>query len=111
MRDGWVLRQRALQRLRRPRNAPARRRSERAKYAAATTTLVPERRTRKSVVPCACHWGLGLYIAAEVARVHGGTLTVESSAAETRFTFRMKAGVDTRRTGGRPRRRLCSRHN
>jgi signal transduction histidine kinase len=33
--------------------------------------------------------GLGLYIASEIARAHGGTLDVESSARETRFTFRM----------------------
>jgi sigma-B regulation protein RsbU (phosphoserine phosphatase) len=33
--------------------------------------------------------GLGLYIASEIAKVHGGTLTVASSPAETRFTFRM----------------------
>jgi signal transduction histidine kinase len=34
--------------------------------------------------------GLGLYIAAEIARSHGGTLTVASSeAAGTAFTFRM----------------------
>jgi signal transduction histidine kinase len=33
--------------------------------------------------------GLGLYIAAEVARAHGGTLDVASSPEETRFTFRM----------------------
>ncbi len=33
--------------------------------------------------------GLGLYIASEIARAHGGTLEVESSAEETRFTFRM----------------------
>lgn len=31
--------------------------------------------------------GLGLYIAAEIARAHGGTLVAESSADETRFTF------------------------
>ena len=34
--------------------------------------------------------GLGLYIAAEIARGHDGTLTVASTAAETRFTFRMR---------------------
>jgi signal transduction histidine kinase len=33
--------------------------------------------------------GLGLYIASEVARAHGGELTVASSEAETRFTFTM----------------------
>ncbi|BCT90980.1 sensor histidine kinase [Lysobacter helvus] len=34
--------------------------------------------------------GLGLYIAAEIARAHGGTLTVQSSADDgTRFEFRM----------------------
>ena len=33
--------------------------------------------------------GLGLYIANEIARAHGGMLTVSSSPAETRFTFQM----------------------
>ena len=33
--------------------------------------------------------GLGLHIASEIAKAHGGTLTVDSSEAETRFTFRM----------------------
>lgn len=33
--------------------------------------------------------GLGLFIASEIARAHGGTLTVASTDAETRFTFRM----------------------
>jgi len=33
--------------------------------------------------------GLGLYIASEIARAHGGSLEVASSAEETRFTFRM----------------------
>jgi len=36
--------------------------------------------------------GLGLYIASEVARAHGGTLTAASDAAETRFTLRMPMG-------------------
>ena len=36
--------------------------------------------------------GLGLYIAAEIARAHGGTLEVASTPAETRFTFTMPAG-------------------
>jgi hypothetical protein len=31
--------------------------------------------------------GLGLYIASEIARAHGGTLEVTSSAEGTRFTF------------------------
>jgi signal transduction histidine kinase len=33
--------------------------------------------------------GLGLHIASEVARAHGGTLEAVSSPEETRFTFRM----------------------
>jgi signal transduction histidine kinase len=33
--------------------------------------------------------GLGLYIASEIARAHGGALGVESGPGETRFTFRM----------------------
>lgn len=33
--------------------------------------------------------GLGLFIASEIARAHGGALDVNSTAEETRFTFRM----------------------
>lgn len=33
--------------------------------------------------------GLGLYIASEIAKAHGGTLTVTSTSEETRFTFQM----------------------
>lgn len=33
--------------------------------------------------------GLGLYIASEIAKAHGGTLTVQSTEQETRFTFAM----------------------
>jgi signal transduction histidine kinase len=36
--------------------------------------------------------GLGLYIAAEIARAHGGTLSVSSTQDETRFTFKMPLG-------------------
>jgi signal transduction histidine kinase len=36
--------------------------------------------------------GLGLYIASEIARAHGGNINVTSSAVETRFTFRMPCG-------------------
>lgn len=35
--------------------------------------------------------GLGLFISAEIARAHQGTLAVTSTASETRFTFRMPA--------------------
>lgn len=34
--------------------------------------------------------GLGLYIAHQIATAHGGTLSVESTPEETRFTFRME---------------------
>ena len=37
--------------------------------------------------------GLGLYIASEIARAHGGALEVASDEEETRFTFRMPAGA------------------
>ncbi|HEX3676569.1 MAG TPA: sensor histidine kinase, partial [Sphingomicrobium sp.] len=33
--------------------------------------------------------GLGLYIASQIAKAHGGTLTASSSPEETRFTFSM----------------------
>lgn len=38
--------------------------------------------------------GLGLHIASEIAKAHGGTLSVSSSEAETRFTFWMPAQAD-----------------
>ena len=34
--------------------------------------------------------GLGLYISAEIARAHGGVLSVQSTGDETKFIFRMK---------------------
>jgi len=33
--------------------------------------------------------GLGLYIAFEIARAHGGTLTAKSTALQTEFVFRI----------------------
>jgi signal transduction histidine kinase len=44
---------------------------------------------RVAVRPSQQGLGLGLFIASEIARAHGGTLDVNSSADETRFTFRM----------------------
>ena len=46
---------------------------------------------RGAVRPSAQGLGLGLYIASEIARAHGGTLRAESSDGRTRFTFRMPA--------------------
>ena len=47
---------------------------------------------RGAVRPSQQGLGLGLYIASEIARAHGGTLDVASTADETRFTFRMPLG-------------------
>lgn len=47
--------------------------------------------SRGSVRPNQQGLGLGLYIASEIARAHGGTLDVVSNHEETRFTFRMPA--------------------
>jgi sigma-B regulation protein RsbU (phosphoserine phosphatase) len=46
---------------------------------------------RGSVRPSKQGLGLGLYIAAEIAKAHGGTLTVTSTTAETRFTLVMRS--------------------
>jgi len=45
--------------------------------------------TREDIRPSQNGLGLGLYIASEIARAHKGTLVATSTAAETRFTFRM----------------------
>lgn len=45
--------------------------------------------TRATARPMQEGLGLGLYIASEIARAHDGVLSVQSDAAETRFTFRM----------------------
>ena len=44
---------------------------------------------RGEVRPSQQGLGLGLYIASEIARAHGGTLTVASTGEQTRFTLRM----------------------
>jgi signal transduction histidine kinase len=44
---------------------------------------------RGEVVPGKQGLGLGLHIALEIARAHGGTIEVVSAGEETRFTFRM----------------------
>jgi signal transduction histidine kinase len=54
--------------------------------------------TRAAAEPNQQGLGLGLYIAAEIARAHGGTLDVTSTAERTTFTFRMPT---SRRTAER----------
>ncbi|WP_207460366.1 GAF domain-containing sensor histidine kinase [Azospirillum sp. SYSU D00513] len=46
---------------------------------------------RASAKPGRQGLGLGLYIASEIARAHGGRLEATSAREETRFTFRMPA--------------------
>jgi sigma-B regulation protein RsbU (phosphoserine phosphatase) len=57
--------------------------------AAATMDKLFQPFFRGEVRPSRKGVGLGLYIASEIAKAHGGTLTAASSAEETRFTFRM----------------------
>jgi signal transduction histidine kinase len=45
--------------------------------------------TRGGQKPSRQGLGLGLYIASEIARAHGGALTVQSDEAETKFDLRM----------------------
>ncbi len=46
---------------------------------------------RESNMPGQQGFGLGLYIASEIARAHNGTLTATSDTVKTIFTFRMQA--------------------
>ncbi len=47
--------------------------------------------TQRSMEPKRQGLGLGLFIASEIARAHGGMLSVSSDQSETRFTLRMPA--------------------
>jgi signal transduction histidine kinase len=49
--------------------------------------------SRGEVEPRQQGLGLGLYIASEIARAHGGTLTVTSTPIETTFTLQMPSQV------------------
>jgi signal transduction histidine kinase len=59
--------------------------------AAATLERLFKPFERGAVSPGQRGLGLGLYIASEIARAHGGTLSATSTEQETRFTFRLPA--------------------
>jgi sigma-B regulation protein RsbU (phosphoserine phosphatase) len=56
---------------------------------AATLAKIFEPFTRETARPSQHGLGLGLYIASEISRAHGGELSCTSTAEETKFTFRM----------------------
>ncbi|CAL4869416.1 Bacteriophytochrome (plasmid) [Asticcacaulis sp. MM231] len=56
--------------------------------------------TRDEIRPCQQGLGLGLYIASEIARAHGGQLAAKSNPNETLFTFEMP--LTTPEFTGRP---------
>lgn len=50
--------------------------------------------TREANTPSQQGLGLGLYIASQIAKAHGGSLTATSNIAETCFTFRMPLHIE-----------------
>jgi signal transduction histidine kinase len=58
------------------------------------TIFEPFRRSHLSEVRDSSGLGLGLYIAREIVRSHGGTIEVESRQGETRFVVRLPVGAE-----------------
>lgn len=61
----------------------------------ATSMFDPLRRSPDADGGDSTHLGLGLFIVRQIARAHGGDVTVESDAASTRFAMRLRRAAQS----------------